>query len=147
MATATPMPEQIPLINSPTSGNNNTTSSNPANPHTPEPAHLNRDAANTDLEGGPAAAGEEEEANAAADAEALPAYKEHDMEEPLPPYMARFKRVMQGQEPMSTIMPNRRGGIIVMASFAVVVIIIVGVAVGVTVGGNKNNNNNNNNSQ
>ena len=142
MATATPMPEQIPLINPPTSGNNNNTS-DPANPHTPEPAHLNRDAANTDLEGGPAVAGDEAEANAAADAEALPAYKEHDMEEPLPPYMARFRRVMQGQEPMSTIMPNRRGGIIVMASFAVVVIIIVGVAVGVTVGGKNNNNNNN----
>ena len=144
-----PTPEQIPLISVPASGNNdsnnNTTttpssSREPANPYAPEPAHVHHDTTNADLEAGPAV--EDEEANAAADAEALPAYKEHDMEEPLPPYMARVRRVMRGEEPMATIMPSRRTGGFVLAGFVLVVVIIVAVSVGVSVSGNKNSNGN-----
>ncbi len=134
VSTATSMPEQIPLINVPATGNSNNVA---ANPHTPEAAHVHR-GTNVDLEAGPA-----EEANEAADNEALPAYKEHDMEEPLPPYMARVKRVMRGEEPMATIMPSRRAGGYILASFVLLVVLVIAVSVGVTVSGNKNNNGNN----
>ena len=74
-----------------------------------------------------------------------PEYKAHDMEEPLPPYMARVKQVYRREQPISAAMPSKRGGLWIVGFFVLAVIIVIGVGVGVRVSQNNDNNNNKNN--
>ena len=62
-----------------------------------------------------------------------PDYKEHDMPEPLPPYMTRVRGVMRRQQPLGAAMPvmERRTGFWIIGTFALVVLIVIGVGVGV----------------
>ena len=60
------------------------------------------------------------------------------MEEPLPPYMARVRAVMRGQQPVATAVPvmETRTSFLVVGFFILAVLIIIGVGVGVRVGAN-----------
>ena len=123
MATTTaPRSEAIPLANIALSSD---TEQAETSPRPPSPSHVHQ-TPNTDLEAGPSL-----EPDSANDAEALPAYKEHDMEEPLPPYMARVRQVMRRERPLSTIMPNKREGRWVVGAFVLAVFIIIAVSIGV----------------
>ena len=134
VSTAVPLPAQIPMTNVAASSNTN---AEVASSHVPEPAHVHRDT-NADLEADPT-----QESNPAADDEALPAYKEEDMAEPLPPYMARVRQVMRGEQPISTVMPSKIVGRWIVGSFVLAVLIIIAVSIGVEVSGNKSGTNNN----
>ena len=72
-----------------------------------------------------------------------PEYKAEDMEEPLPPYMARVKMVMRGEQPMGIVMPEKRAGFCLLVSFLVIVVVVIGASVGVSIRNNNDNNNNN----
>ena len=126
-ATAPTQTEQIPMVNI---GTSSSAGGSEANLHMPEAPHVHRNP-NPDFEGDSVP-----EANPATDSEALPAYKEHDMEEPLPPYMARVRMVMRREEPLSSIMPNKQAGRWTVGLFVLAVIIIIAVSVGVRVGAN-----------
>lgn len=133
--TAVAQPETIPLTSLAASS---MADSDADPPHALEPAHIHHAInTNTEFEVGPAHDEFNDADTAAPDAEALPAYKEHDMEEPLPPYMARVRMVMRREMPMATIMERRIGGFI-LAGIVPVVVIAIAVSVGVNVRGNKN---------
>ena len=101
----------------------------------PEPSHPNP---NTDLEVGLA---QPEPILTRDSSEPPPEYKEHDMAEPLPPYMTRVRGVMRGQQPMAAAMPvmERRTGYWIIASFILAVLIVIGVGIGVRVANNNSN--------
>lgn len=70
--------------------------------------------------------------------EAPPDYKEHDMAEPLPPYMTRVRGVMRKEQPIGAAMPvmKRRTGCFVIGVFVLVVMIVIAVGVGVRAANN-----------
>lgn len=87
---------------------------------------------NADLEAGPTAP---EYASPRESSEAPPDYKEHDMPEPLPPYMTRVRGVMRRERPIAEAMPvmQRRTAFRVVGAFALLVLIVIGVGVGIRV--------------
>ena len=101
-------------------------------------ANYNPDA-NTDLEAG--LAHPEAAYTARESSEAPPDYKEHDMPEPLPPYMTRVRGVMRREQPIGAAMPvmKRHTGFFVIGVFVLVVLIVIGVGVGVRVANNSGN--------
>lgn len=57
-----------------------------------------------------------------------PEYKEEDMQEPLPPYMERVRRVMRREMPISRAMPKKRTCLLL----TILILLVGGVIVGIS---------------